>query len=515
MASLPVLHPFLFVTFRILALFSHNIETVSPVEAFKPLSVGLVCVGAVWLALNFFLKNSRKTGLVISVWLAVFFFFSPISDALYPLNKTGLMGPVPIHMALAIVVLVAPASRATVSILKTRDELRNITTFLNVMSIVAVAMPTANIAYRVAFSGRRYEPAEIVEFVPPQVDSPVDTPDIYYVVLDGYARADTLRDFFDYDNTEFLKHLSEKGFYIADKSISNYCQTYPSLASSLNFTYLDGIRDRLGRESKDRRPLKNMIVRSKVAAFLKQQGYTFVAFASGYTGTEIPTADVYLKPEKTVTELQHILKETTPLASSLSKSSQHDAHRNRNLFMLDRLADMSDIESPKFVFAHIVAPHPPFVFAADGSPVTPDWKFTFADGNAFMRYGSREQYIKGYTGQLEFISSKVKEMVTSILSRSPQSIIIMQGDHGSGSMLDWRSVEKTNVRERHAIFNAYYLPTGGYEHLYPEISPVNTFRVVFNHYFGTDYELLEDKAFFSIWNRPYEFVEVTNEVKRK
>ena len=33
---------------------------------------------------------------------------------------------------------------------------------------------------------------------------------------------------------------------------------------------------------------------------------------------------------------------------------------------------------------------------------------------------------------------------------------------------------------------------------YPIITPVNSFRILFNKYFGTDYELLENRAFLEI-----------------
>ena len=58
------------------------------------------------------------------------------------------------------------------------------------------------------------------------------------------------------------------------------------------------------------------------------------------------------------------------------------------------------------------------------------------------------------------------------------------------------------------ILNTYYLPGLGNEDLYPSISPVNTFRFIFNRYFGLDYELLEDRSFCSNQKEsPYDFVE--------
>ncbi len=89
---------------------------------------------------------------------------------------------------------------------------------------------------------------------------------------------------------------------------------------------------------------------------------------------------------------------------------------------------------------------------------------------------------------------------------------MLQADHGPGAWLQWDSVEKTCLWERTAIFNAYYLPDAGAEILYPDITPVNTFRVIFNTYFGTDLPLLEDRIYFSSWNRLYDFIDVTDRV---
>jgi len=102
--------------------------------------------------------------------------------------------------------------------------------------------------------------------------------------------------------------------------------------------------------------------------------------------------------------------------------------------------------------------------------------------------------------------------INKIISDSPQPpIIILQADHGPG--LYWFGFEynKNTLKERMSILNAYYLPGSGDKKLYDEITPVNTFRIIFNHYFGTDLELLEDKSYFSTWYEPYKFIDVIDE----
>jgi hypothetical protein len=91
--------------------------------------------------------------------------------------------------------------------------------------------------------------------------------------------------------------------------------------------------------------------------------------------------------------------------------------------------------------------------------------------------------------------------VDTILAESEvPPVIIIQGDHGP-----W--LQPTDKRMR--ILAALYLP-GHEEQLYPTITPVNFFRVVFNSYFGGDYELLEDVSYFSPVPKLYNFSEVPN-----
>jgi hypothetical protein len=60
--------------------------------------------------------------------------------------------------------------------------------------------------------------------------------------------------------------------------------------------------------------------------------------------------------------------------------------------------------------------------------------------------------------------------------------------------------------------NAYYFPDQDYRALYPSITPVNSFRVVFNQYFDADVELLEDKNYYATWLAPYAFRDVSDDI---
>ena len=58
-----------------------------------------------------------------------------------------------------------------------------------------------------------------------------DAPDVYVILLDGYARADVLANAFGYDDSPFLDGLRSDGFEVADASHSNYLVTNLSVSS--------------------------------------------------------------------------------------------------------------------------------------------------------------------------------------------------------------------------------------------------------------------------------------------
>ena len=163
----------------------------------------------------------------------------------------------------------------------------------------------------------------------------------------------------------------------------------------------------------------------------------------------------------------------------------------------------------KFVFARIVAPHPPFIIDQNGTDLTPDYPYTIFYASHFP--DSQDKYIEGYVNQTLFLNAMLEEIITSILERSEdQPIIIIQGDHGPRLLLDWVHYEKSCMAESTSILNAYYFPKHESEQLYPSISPVNTFRVIFDTYFGADLEMLPDKSYYSPIDTPYDFFEVRN-----
>ncbi len=123
---------------------------------------------------------------------------------------------------------------------------------------------------------------------------------------------------------------------------------------------------------------------------------------------------------------------------------------------------------------------------------------------------SRPEYQSGYIGQLQYVNKRVIQAVDAILQQSRRPpVIILQGDHGSRMNVDWDSLKNTDLREPFSIFNAYYVPDKTRAALYDTITPINSFRVLLNTLFGGKYAHLPDRSFYSTYDQPYDFTEVT------
>jgi hypothetical protein len=193
------------------------------------------------------------------------------------------------------------------------------------------------------------------------------------------------------------------------------------------------------------------------------------------------------------------------LARILSPASTRPLNENL-LETLDALPILAQASGPKFVFAHPLA-HPAFVFSAEGSPIDPSYPYSGQDGNRFT--GTREEYVSGYRDQVEFLDTKLLDVVDGILAQSATPpVIILQGDHGPGSQLSFGSLEETCLWERFSILNAYYLPGVPPEKIPVDITPVNTFRLVLNSYFSMELPYLPNHEYFSSSSTPYQFIDV-------
>ena len=500
----------------VLHLFSINVAELSFSEILRPLLVsllfGLIVFGVTFL----FFRDWRRASLVASLFLVLFFLFG---DAAVWISESFALGPARSNLLTLALVTVVMLIWSWIVQKQIRD-VASVNLYFNLLAILFFLNTGVRMGSYLLENGLSLAPKQPAQAV---VAEPTEgRPDVYYIVLDGYGRQDILQTLYEFDNSGFLNDLSARGFYVAEKPSSNYIQTMLSLSSSLNMDYLQSLNAN-GTKIDKRGDLVHLVENNKVRSILAQHGYQLVSFHNEYKAT-ISSAEIYYDDSQSglaypVTAFESILIDHSmarvlshvPALNKALIGMPYDTHRRHILLTFIKLQDVPSLEGNYFVYAHIIAPHPPFVFDEDGRVVNHDTPFTLNDANYYIRDHSHKNYLAGYRRQIQYVNRLVLETVDAILTRSTTPpIIIIQSDHGPGAYLHWGSLENTLPAERFGILNAYYFPNQDYTRLYPSISPVNSFRVLLNQFFEADYPLLPDRHYYSSWSLPFDFVEVTD-----
>ena len=473
-----VFYPLLFAAFPVLFLYADNISETSASQMWLPLVISIAAALVLWAVLSLILGSLSKAGLATAIFLAFFFAYGRLYDGL---NYLGVFVPKHAHLLPAMLFI---WGYCVYFISRTKRDFRVTTRRLNVVAVALIAINLFNIAsYQIKLAGTSAgTPEESPTQAPVNPGETSNLPDIYFIILDEYAHPDTMLEWYDYDNSQFIESLEDKGFFIASGSETRTPHTSQCLAQILNMEHLD---DELSMDQ-----LYRMIAYNDVADFLREQDYRYIVF--GHWGS-VARRDSYMEDNadlhfnyykegatQWVSEFQEILWNTTmlrPFYLYLAGGQLEDAWRRQTLYTLEHLKELPEEAGPKFVFAHFMCPHAHYVFDAEGGHVDPlNWQ----------NYADKQFYL----GQYIFISRELEKVVDALLEKSEiPPIIIIQSDHGQRPNHPGIVIGPDEWRK---ILNSMYLPSMDYSALSDSISPVNTFRLIFNQYFGADYPLLDD-----------------------
>lgn len=501
MKKIAIYHPILIALFPVIFLYAANQNEMKVSQIFWPLVLSLAGVSILYLAISFFLKDRIKAAIVTSIWIIFFFSYGHFYDLI---TDWGLE-PLLFGRRKFLILLwgLIPLSFFIWG-LRSKKKWDGFNQFLNIFAFCLVLLGLWNIGVYQKQTGQWLKDGQSWWRSRHQIRNKVavnpNDPDIYYIILDGYASSATLRDVFNYNNDDFINHLRSRGFYVADRSHSNYVLTYLSLGSSLNLEYINYLSQvKLASGQKISEPAYKLIADNKVIKFLKSRGYKYINFGSGFGITDFNSnADInYIN--NAGNEFQMMLFQTTLLRIFDKYFSIKDVARQRILKVFSQLTRVPKISGPKFVFAHIMIPHWPYLFGPDGEritqPISTNWPRKY------------------YLNQLIYTNKKVKIMLDGILANSPKPpVIILQSDHGPMATFDINMKGPptlTNIKERCGILNAYYLPPKGDPALSLSITPVNTFRLIFKHYFNQNYALLPNRVYFSSYKDSYKFDDIS------
>ncbi|HEX5015599.1 MAG TPA: hypothetical protein VFV72_15750 [Candidatus Limnocylindrales bacterium] len=497
------IHPLLFAAYGVLFLYSVNLDEVLPVDAGAPLGRFVLAAAGLTAVFGLLFRSVRRGAVVATAIVVAFVAFGHVASSIadFGVDERAQL----VVWASVVVAAVVYATRA-------RGSLPRVTAGLNVVAAVLIVAVLATI---VPYEAGRFGRGSTGPVGEVSAAAHVQRrPDIYFLVFDRYGSAEAIQRRFGLEN-DLYAWLEAQGFEVPDHSHANYRATDFSLAATLNMRFLDGLTEEIGTTSGDRTPARAMLQDHEVGQFLKAQGYRYYQLGSWYG----PTRTIGIADENVVrgetSEFESVLRDTTiepTLERVLGTAAEETAWEDRpfrdraregTLFQLRQLRRVMTAPGPKFVFAHVLLPHDPYVFRADGSAL-PEKESKEADEADL------------YAGQLAYANAQIRDIVGRLLSgpESERPIVIIEGDEGPLACrnVDCVSTSPDYLRIRLGNLIAMYLP--GVDPDVPDtFTSVNTFRLVFREYFGADLPPLPDRSF--TWpdnDHIYDFRDVTAQI---
>lgn len=336
---------------------------------------------------------------------------------------------------------------------------------------------------------------------------PKNKPDIYFILLDSYSSNKQLSKTWGYNNSKFTNKLKKMGFSVLEESLSNYPITEFSLPPTLNMRYFP--------ENISPLPNRHIWNNNNSYHFFKEIGYSIIDLGFDMRNSSVNAftfndkniirylfaelVDFYLGSlnfVRTVLQENAIL---SPLLMRFLNNRSYEYMRKATKAKLHILKTLYQQEGPKFVYAHFLCPHPPHLWDKDGLPIM------YSDN-------STNEIIK-YIHSVQFINKQVLNVVKTIFRESKKKpIIIIQADHSGfyTYAIETNSKEHIiNPKLTYEILNAFYLPQNKTKEPIPSnMSPINNFRFVIDHYFNGNLGLLENKFFSNENHKNPTFVEL-------
>jgi hypothetical protein len=514
MKKFPILHPFLAALGPLVFLYFYNIDEVSPKELLWPAILALSMSGLIWFALSRILKDRLRAALLTSFLCIWFLSFGHLENALVPTLEQHFGHAYRMLILLYGALLIVPV----VVLLRLRRGLGKLNGMANVLAIGLLAWNLLGGVVGQIQSAHTNQALPAALQVAQRRLPAQELPDIYFIIVDGYGRPDMLQNMYKLDSREFTGYLQQQGFTVLHNSTANYGQTLLALGSTLNLDYIDRIGVHLDPSATNRKLLARLVLDNRAFRILRQHGYRIVAFSSGNTSTEMRHVDKYINTVSGPTAFHQLLFFNTPLPFIVGRIWKERFNAaairvQKTKYTFKHLTDIGKMSAPKLVFAHILCPHPPFMVDAQGNMLPKPIggiPGALTDGSHFK--GTRQEYIDGYAGQVRFVNNEIRRMVEGILTQARRpAVIVIEGDHGPGSQLDWENPQKTFMPERFSNLIVMRLP--GQPPPPDNLSSVNIFRLIFNRYLGADLPLLKNESYYSTWSHPCRFQRVTDQVQ--
>jgi hypothetical protein len=501
------LHPIVFAAYAVLFLWSQNLGETSVLPVLVAL-VGVLAAAALLTAVASLILRDRRRGALVAAPIVIGLLMYGHGANL----ARGLHIPGIVQQA-AWVALVALAIVAAVKL----DD-RRVATIDKVLLRVSAILVAVALAMIVAYLITNLASGAPIGRTDPVADTTsAQKRDVYWLVFDRYGSDRALELQYGVDN-DLTPWLGEQGFTVLPDSHANYIRTVMSMASTLQMSPLDELAQARGPDSQDVAAINALLQDPLVARQFKALGYRYFHIGSWWDPTRTDAGadvDLTLSSQPGTSDFADVLYDGSALPAiakrlGIPPQSARERHFTYGEHGLDALAALRDEPGPKFVQAHVLLPHPPFVFDRDG---------TFIDEDAAAAMTDEELHDR----QLDYTNARLREIISGLLSlpERERPIIILQADEGPWprsysaerkSSSDWAAgATERELEQKYGIMNAWYLPGGEDLGLYPSMTAINTFPVLFSRYFGIDYPTHPDRIYSSHdWSHPYDMTDITD-----
>lgn len=456
---------------------------------------------AITLAATLVFRKESHAFLFSLLLLFLYFFFGTLHDAIKSALPDGFFRSYRFFLPLNLLLVTATAIWLWVKKPVAAVSIR----FFRMLLIILFLIETGTATYHLLRSGSYNNDLAGVSAIG-NIEGPFpfddqSTPDIFFIVLDEYASSVSLKQEFGFDNSRMDSLFRSNGCFISASSRSNYNITPFSLASTFSMVYLKGVKGGEMLTSKKfvqaMETYRHNLVMDYFAR-MKYQLKNFGSFEVDYADLRTVPFFVYAYPKliDDRTAWPRLKREIGwhftmnnfngngfRVPENFKETKAIDLGRNRDNFdsLIHEMQQGS--ASPRFVLAHLLLPHEPFYLHADGSEVS---------DTLLIRGGLDER--KAYLEQVQYTNSLLEKIMHALPAKGNRPrVVIIEGDHGYRSFGGG-----ANASKEFPNLNVLYFSDGNYTSLYDGISPVNTFRVVLNKYFGHQIPLLKDSSVYIV-----------------
>ena len=284
---------------------------------------------------------------------------------------------------------------------------------------------------------------------------PADLANVYVLLLDGYPREDSLADF-GFDNGPFLQELRNLGFEVHDDARSRYPRTELAITSMLSPQAPPELAELVIPPRRDfvaarRLVRRDLLPRVRGPADLTAAGYRLV-----YSGPPLRHVTPAGWHENRTTALIESFEVAVLQRSALAPLAADwvaDQHREWIHRTLEAWTRDTATDQPQFVFAHLLAPHAPYVYADGGREADlPDcWLSGCSIYAAREWHLSPEQLAPLLTANVAALNDRLLAILRTLNREDPDATVILFSDHGA-------AIESVDAPERSASFFAARTP---------------------------------------------------------